>query len=680
MSEILAPAGSFDMMYAAVRAGADAVYFGLDKLNARRNAENFNCESVAEYAAYCRRRGVKTYLTLNTLVSDRELGTALSLLKTACDVGIDGIIIQDMGLVSLARKCAPKMPLHASTQMAVHDPRGVEFLSRLGFKRVVVARENSADELREICKTAAALGVEVEAFVQGALCMCVSGQCLASAVLGGRSGNRGLCAGTCRLPFCVQGGKTDHALSLKDLSLLEYFDELSRIGVCSFKIEGRMKRPEYAAAAVAAAVAARDKSEDRALKAELLKNTFSRSGFTDGYYKGNIGFDMFGIRSEQDISSSKKTAGIIHNFYRTEYPKIPVSFSFSAHKGENVILIARDNENEVTLRGEVPMIADTSPTPPALIEKKLCKLGNTGCYAGKIEIDADSGLRIDLGELSKLRSEALSTLGNMREKFEPVPFEMPKLKEPRRRANRKPVFALSVHNAAELPDDLSGINIVILPLFTENSVITALLGQKEIWVKTPPVIFGKGKLIEKRLCELRTIGVKTAVAENIGTLEIINSSGLKAVGGPTLNCFNSYAPGGCFLDKFIVSRELSYKQIEQLDTDAALGVEIYGKTPVMTVRNCPVKANVGCENCTGFITDRRESRLPVMCEDGVTRIYNDRPTYLLDKPETWQTADFCVISLTDETRGQAEKLLKLLKANAPCDGEFTRGLILSGVK
>ena len=262
MSEILAPAGSPEMLKAAIRAGADAVYFGLGRFNARVNAENFTFDNIGEHISYCKRRGVKAYLTLNTLVSDREINSALDTVKVACEIGVDAVLTQDMGLISLIKQCAPDLPLHASTQMAVHNVAGLEMLHKLGYSRAVLARENSFKEIEKICNRAKQLNIETEVFVQGALCMCVSGQCLMSATLGGRSGNRGLCAGTCRLPFSLQGSNDEYALSLKDLSLLSDFHKLSQAGVESFKIEGRMKRPEYAAAAVAAAVAARDNAPD----------------------------------------------------------------------------------------------------------------------------------------------------------------------------------------------------------------------------------------------------------------------------------------------------------------------------------------------------------------------------------------------------------------------------------
>ena len=244
--EILAPVGSREMLVAAVRSGADAVYLGAKEFSARRNAENFGVFELKNAIEYCHIRGVKAYLTLNILIKEREFKSAFDLAKNAYNLGIDGIIIEDLGLAKILREKIPDLKLHASTQMSVHSVSALPILKEMGFVRVVAAREMSKKDLISLCKRAEELGMEIEVFVHGALCMCLSGQCQLSAFLGQRSGNRGLCAGPCRLPFKVEKG-TGYDLSLKDLSLLDHLNELREMGVKSFKIEGRMKRPEYVA-------------------------------------------------------------------------------------------------------------------------------------------------------------------------------------------------------------------------------------------------------------------------------------------------------------------------------------------------------------------------------------------------------------------------------------------------
>ena len=322
--EILSPVGSWEMLEAAVKSGADAVYLGAKDFSARRNAQNFTNEELKKAVEYCHIRGVKVYLTLNILIKDSELESAFELAKNAYNSGIDGIIVQDLGLAKVLHDYLPELPLHASTQMSVHSISALPILSRLGFTQVVVAREMSLEDLTEFCKEAKKYNITVEVFVHGALCMSVSGQCLLSAYLGSRSGNRGLCAGPCRLPFKADGG-TGYDLSLKDLSLLEYIKELYEIGVRSFKIEGRMKRPEYVAAATYACKQALESGKVDCELSNTLQNVFSRSGFTSGYLENKLGKDMFGIRTKEDVISADKAFPLLHELYRKERKSVAVT-------------------------------------------------------------------------------------------------------------------------------------------------------------------------------------------------------------------------------------------------------------------------------------------------------------------------------------------------------------------
>ena len=270
--EILAPAGTYEALIAAVRSGADAVYLGTSAFNARMKAENFAGEKLKEAVDYCHARNVKVHITVNTLLLDREIKEALDTIKLIAESGADAVILQDLGMAYLFRQCAPDIERHASTQMSVGTLSGVRLLDELGYKRAVLPRELSKSEIKEIKDNCTA---EIEIFVHGALCMCVSGQCYMSSIFGARSGNRGLCALTCRLPFKVCGGNTDSALSLKDLSLAKRIGELEEVGVCSAKIEGRMKRPEYVAVAVSACAHARDGDDAPFGLYEDLRRVFS---------------------------------------------------------------------------------------------------------------------------------------------------------------------------------------------------------------------------------------------------------------------------------------------------------------------------------------------------------------------------------------------------------------------
>ena len=357
MIEVLAPAGGIDSFEAAVLSGADAVYFGAGNFNARRNAKNFTNEDMRQCTAFARVRGVKTYLTLNTLLGDSELYEALNTALMAAECGVDALIVQDLGLIRLLRKHLPNMPIHASTQMSVHSKEALPLLKDMGFSRVVVAREMDKESLAALCQEAQKSGIEVEAFIHGALCMCLSGQCYLSSVLGGRSGNRGLCAQPCRLPFKVDGG-TGNDLSLKDMSYIPYIAEMSEMGVTSFKIEGRMKRPEYVSAAVTAVKSAASGVPISAEVSELLSGIFSRSGHTDGYYRDELGREMFGVRTDSDEKLSQKLINSAHELYRREIGRIEVSAEVKIMKVKPVLLTVSDSDgNSVTVSGDMPEIA-----------------------------------------------------------------------------------------------------------------------------------------------------------------------------------------------------------------------------------------------------------------------------------------------------------------------------------
>ena len=285
--ELMCPAGSLEALEAAVQAGADAVYFGVGDYNARRNAKNISEEQLPQALAYCRLRGVRSYVTVNTLLSDRELPRVSQLLETLSREGADAAIVQDLGVLRLARAVAPDLPVHASTQVTVHNLAGALACKELGFSRVVLSRELPLEEIRYITQRS---GIETEVFCHGALCMCYSGQCYLSAAIGGRSGNRGLCAQPCRLPYGFDGGPPKPWLSLKDLSLACHLQELEQAGVACVKIEGRMKRPEYVAlTADIYKRAVAGKKPPSAEELEQLRAIFSRSGFTDGYFTGQTG-------------------------------------------------------------------------------------------------------------------------------------------------------------------------------------------------------------------------------------------------------------------------------------------------------------------------------------------------------------------------------------------------------
>ena len=352
MIELLSPAGSPEGVIAAVQNGADAVYMGMGAFNARRGAKNFTDEEFVKAVRYCHVRGCKVYVTLNTLVNDREMRDAVAAAKLASDAGADALIVQDLGM-SYAIRCAlPDIPLHASTQMSLHNLAGVEAAAEMGITRAVLARELSFEQIRFITKNAS---IETEVFVHGALCFCHSGQCYMSALIGRRSGNRGLCAQPCRLQYSLGGRMDDHPLSLKDNCLVDQIRRLEEAGVASLKIEGRMKRPEYTGIVTGVyAKAIREQRNPDKEEIELLEKTFSRQGFTQGYFIGDK-LDMFGVRSEPDKDADKIFAAARKQYAEGEMRRVPVHFYTVLEKGEHIKAIAFDDDGHKAIAtGPVP--------------------------------------------------------------------------------------------------------------------------------------------------------------------------------------------------------------------------------------------------------------------------------------------------------------------------------------
>ncbi|MBQ4371033.1 MAG: U32 family peptidase, partial [Firmicutes bacterium] len=402
--EILAPVGGQEQLVAAVRSGADAVYFGLQDFNARRNAENFAGEGLKDTVAYCHLHGVKVYITINTLVKDEELTAVKRAVDTAGSAAVDALIVQDLAVAAYARQAWPGLPLFASTQMACVNEAGARQLAEMGFSRVVLARELSLAEIRRVISRT---GAEAEVFVHGAHCMSVSGACYLSSVIGARSGNRGLCAQPCRLDWHL-GGK-DYALSLKDLSYVERLKELEAAGVASVKIEGRMKRAEYVAASV---TACRDALDGRKPDMETLRAVFSRSGFTDGHLSGKRGPDMFGIRTKEDVTAASDVLPRLAKIYEKEPQSVAVDMYLSAHEGEPSVLTVIESETgrAVTAEGPVPERARSLPLSEEYAARSLSKTGGSMYYMDSLSLDAGEGLMLPASALNAMRRDALAQL------------------------------------------------------------------------------------------------------------------------------------------------------------------------------------------------------------------------------------------------------------------------------
>lgn len=400
MLEILAPCGGAESLTAAVNSGANAVYLGETAFSARRNAENFTPEQLKEAVRFCHLSGVKVHVALNTLVFDTELDKLEKTVEMIADCGVDAVIVQDFGVAKTIKKIAD-IPLHASTQMTVASVSGAEMAKEAGFSRVVLAREMSLKEIERVVKS---VDIETEIFVHGAICVCLSGQCYMSAMLGGRSGNRGLCAQPCRLNFTCD--KRENVLSLKDLSLIPHLREIEKIGVASVKIEGRMKRPEYVAAAV---TACRKALAGETPDMENLRAVFSRSGFTDSYYNGTFE-KMQGVRTKEDVTAAPKAINELKQLYKDVYKRYSVDISAEIHDGQPSECTAECDGVSVTVTGGVPQQAINKPSTAEDIAARLSKLGGTVFEPGKVSCNIDSGLILSASAVNSLRRDVIDKL------------------------------------------------------------------------------------------------------------------------------------------------------------------------------------------------------------------------------------------------------------------------------
>lgn len=402
MIEILAPCGGEDCLPAALNTGADAVYLGTTAFSARKNAKNFTPERVAEVVRLCHASGVKVHVTMNTLIFDDELNEAVRIAEQLYEAGVDALIVQDLGLAGRIRAAIPDMPLHASTQMTINSASGAEFARKMGFSRVVLAREMSYKEIAEVVNN---VDVETEVFVHGALCVCLSGQCLMSAMYGGRSGNRGLCAQPCRLDFSI--GDRRNILSLKDLSIITKLKKLDELGVTSAKIEGRMKRPEYVAAAV---TACRKALAGEMPDMEQLRAVFSRSGFTESYFDGSIQ-DMQGVRTKEDVTASADVFKSLQRLYDKPYKRFLADIFVTVSADNPVYVKASAGAAQVEFNTEiVPERARSRETTREEICNRLMKMGGTVFDVGKIGCEIESKLVLSAAAVNEIRREALEKL------------------------------------------------------------------------------------------------------------------------------------------------------------------------------------------------------------------------------------------------------------------------------
>ena len=700
--ELLSPAGSPEALRAAVQHGADAVYLGWGEFNARRSAKNFSDEEFREALRYCHARGVRVFLTLNTLLTDRELPKALETAAEASRLGIDAVLVQDFGLFDLLRKSLPDLPLHASTQMSIFTTGGACEAAADGCERVVIARECSREDTKTIVENCPA---EIEIFVHGALCMCYSGQCAMSALIGGRSGNRGRCAQPCRLPYGVDGkaGKK-YPLSLKDSCLAAELQDMAELGVSCLKLEGRMKRPEYVAviARVYSTLLNENRRPTPAEEAELEK-AFSRSGFTDWYWTGKRGPGMFGTRPENAAEPKELFRAAKAAYEKESRPGVAITMTCRAAADEAVTLTVCDGEGHaVTVTGPVPEAARNHSLTAEELESRLAKTGGTPYRCAGVTAEVEEGLSLPASAVNALRREALDLLTEERVK-PPVRrrVEAPALPEEAFRAEETE-FTVSVMRAEQITKEL--LSLKPARIYAPIEVLAAMPALPDFggeWVALLPRVWRDRD--EKELLELaegvKEKGVAVLGIGNIGHLSIARGAGMEMAGDFGLNVFNARSLQylrGKGVKSACLSFELRFAQIRDLKKLLPTEAIVYGRLPLMITENCLVQNSVGCgldkkgrcvpgkAPCADghCLVDRTGAAFPMLGVYGHrTELQNSRPLWLADREDYKGLGlKYARLRFTTETPRECADILRAYQRAAAAPGEFTRGLYERGVE
>ncbi len=682
MSEILSPLGGIADLPAALNTGAGAVYLGLSDFSARKNAENFSAAELETVCRECHKRGVKVYAALNTLIYDSETEKFTECVKTAAQCGVDGLIIQDIGAADIVRRVCPELPRHASTQMTLNSPAGVAAAQELGFCRAVIGRELSFEQIKKIAESS---GIELEVFVHGALCVCISGQCYMSSIFGGRSGSRGLCAQPCRLDFTC--GDRHSVISLKDSSLVPHLKELDDIGIASLKIEGRMKRPEYIACATDAcykSLHGMDYDYDR------LSGIFSRGGLTDSYFTGTMR-DMQGIRSREDVENSAKALNGIKALYKAEMPRFRADISTEIRAGEPVHAAAVCEGCSVEAYGDVPQAAVNAPLSAESVRERMSKLGGTQFFAGEISAAVDSGLNLPASALNFLRRELISKLDEAvlekntpRYAVQPLPAPEFSRHESSGLQWRCEVYsAEQLRQALELPFGL---------IYAPMRLLGADTPDKDRIAVIPPFVLSDCEdEVKNRLRELKRLGFTRGMAQTLGHARILRREGYRLHGGHRMNIINSYSAGVCGelgFEDITLSFEGTAAQLAEISSPVPRGIVAYGRLPLMIMRRCPVSGGAPCGRvhlfddggspCGKCIADRRGNPMPVLCGGNSVEILNPDLLIMSDRRSSLEPFDFAVLKFTDEH--ELKPVLDMYLNNGKPSGSLTRGLYFRGAE
>ena len=693
MIELLAPAGSMEALRAAVQNGANAVYLGCGSFNARQSAKNFTPQSLAEAIKYCHVRGVAVHLTLNTLVSDREIDECAELIRHAAESGIDAFIVQDLGVLQMCRRMAPYVPVHGSTQMTVHNLQGVLLCAAFGMSRVVLSRELNREEIRYICKNSP---IEIEVFAHGALCMSYSGQCYMSSVIGQRSGNRGRCAQPCRQCYGYSRRENRHPLSLKDNCLVSYLRELEVMGVASLKLEGRMKRPEYVASVTNVYRKALDTDAVTKPMMDELLTAFNRQGFTDGYYTAKLGKDMFGFRDDKQEDAGWLRR-VRQSYEGVENSLVPVKFhAVVAHEGSR-LTVTDPQGRSCTVDGPVPELARTQLLTEDSMAKNLAKTGGTPYYSDVVTADITPGLNLPVSAINAMRRDALNQLTALRGRREPARLMRLRHFAHIDGSKERPDFTIQVTTREQITPKMLKLNPAVLyvPLhiLEEDPAFTRQLARKVNVAAVLPRIVHDGEMTAMRdaLRTVREQGVREALVGNLGLMIPVREAGFKIRGDFGLNIFNSmsmHTARELELSSAMLSFEMTLPQVRDISKDVPCELLCYGRLPLMVTENCLIRGKTGecaCHMGPTKLVDKTGADFPVIRDGQSCRsvLLNGKKLSWLDRQNDLAKLGLWAIRLyfTTENAKETDHVLSACVSHVPFDpGACTRGLYLRGLE
>ena len=693
MIELLAPAGSMDALRAAVQNGANAVYLGCGPFNARQSAKNFTPQTLKDAVKYCHIRGVDVHLTLNTLVSDKEISQVSEMIRHAAECCVDAFIVQDLGVVQRCRQIAPHIAIHGATQMTVHSLPGVQFCAAMGLKRVVLSRELSREEIRYIC---AHSPIEIEVFAHGALCMCYSGQCYMSAMIGGRSGNRGRCAQPCRQSYGYHHWEGKYPLSLKDNCLVHYLQELEEMGVASIKLEGRMKKPEYVATVTAVYRKALDEARVTDSMMEALMTAFNRQGFTDGYYTGRINRKMFGIR--EDTKDDPQWLQAARNSYEAGETQL-VDITFRGMVGvDGSWLMATDPEGRTCrVDGPIPELARNVPLTDAALAQRIAKTGGTPYRCVEVRAHVDPGLTISAAAVNAMRRDVLNQLTALRARREDHPIRKP-ASIPHYKAPRGlPGLTIQVTSREQLTPKLVNTETTLLYipihiLMQDQKLLQTMARRGRVAAVLPRIVHdGELPKLQHDMMILAEQGIRDVLAGNLGLLLPAREAGLRIHGDFGLNIYNSAAMNllrELELASATASFEMTLPQIRDLSKAVNTELIAYGRLPLMVTEHCLIKNRTGecsCQNTVTKLTDKTGAEFPIIKDCGNCRsvLLNGRKLSWLDRQDDLAKLGLWAIRLyfTTENAREVDRVIGDYLDPQPFDpGACTRGLYLRGVE